>query len=203
LTSRIAYGPPIYSDRSTFTDNLVSLALFSIILVPIAFYLYYNVHVDCWRECEELCELEPARCNKSLLSCEASARGVSVKCDKTILAPLLPLIPILVILLVTLRGPIEVLLYENMLVVRGGPLAGGDRIITRHEVTRVTLELTSHVRPVFYIGKPGAYVGGQAVYRVCVESPSNSVCVDYYSSEQAKKLLETIERVWGIRYTLK
>ena len=202
MSSRTAYGPPIYSDRSTFTANLVSLILFSIILIPIAFFLYYDMHVDCWRKCEELCELEPARCNKSLLSCKASARGVSVECDKTILAPLVPLIPILVILLVTLRGPIEVLLYKDMLVVRGGPLAGGDRRITRHEVTRVTLEVDSLARPVFF-GRPGVYVGRRAVYRVCVESPSNSVCVDFYSSEQAKKLLETIERVWGIRYTLK
>ena len=202
MTSRIAYGPPIYSDRSTFTADLVILALFSIILIPMAFFLYH-LHVDCWRKCEELCKLEPARCDKSLLSCKASPGGVSVECDKTILAPLVPLIPILVILLETLRGPIEVLLYENMLVVRGGPLAGGDRIITRHEVTRVTLEVDSLARPAFYIGRPGVYVGRRAVYRVCVESPSNSVCVDFYSSEQAKKLLETIERVWGIRYTLK
>jgi hypothetical protein len=202
LTSRIAYGPPIYSDRSIFTANLVSLALFSIILIPIAFFLYYHVHVDCWRECEELCELEYTHCNKSLLSCKASARGVSVECDKTILAPLVPLIPILVTLLVTLRDPIEVLLYKDMLVVRGGPLAGGDRRITRHEVTRVTLEFASLARPVFF-GRPGIYFRRPAVYKVCVESPSDSVCVDYYSIEQAKKLLETIERVWGIRYTLK
>jgi hypothetical protein len=38
LTSRIAYGPPIYSDRSTFTADLVILALFSIILIPMAFF---------------------------------------------------------------------------------------------------------------------------------------------------------------------
>jgi hypothetical protein len=107
-----------------------------------------------------------------------------------------------VILLVTLRGPIEVSLYKDMLVVRGGPLAGGDRRITRLEVTRVTLEFASLIRPVFY-RRPDVYVGGRTVYRVCVESPSNSVCVDFYSIEQAKKLLETIERVWGIRYTLK
>jgi len=189
LSSRIAYGPPIYSDRSTFTANLVGLILSSIIFLPIAFSFYYYARVDCWRECEELCKLEYARCNMSLLSCKASAGGVSVECgEETILIPLVPLIPVLVFLLITLRGPIEVLLYEDMLVVRGGPLAGGDRRITRHEVTRVTLRFVK-----FEI---------LAIFIVCVKSPSNTVCTYFYGMKPAMEFVEAIKRVWGIHHTL-